>query len=137
MSQPYKIQQQTVKDLEEKLSSLQPKLTAGDGIAIEGNVISATNTFTVEDASETTKGIIRIATMNEAMAGVEDTVAITPLKAKAIVNDYTGKVVQLGFNGTLTGDTLTFEPDQEPYTVKVGYEYEVDLFLFRKDGCYS
>ena len=133
MSQPYKIQQQTVKDLEEKLSSLQPKLTAGDGITIEGNVISATNTFTVEDASETTKGIIRIATMNEAMTGVEDTVAITPLKAKAIVNDYTGKVVQLGFNGTLTGDTLTFEPNQEPYVVKAGYEYEVDLLFTAAD----
>ena len=133
MSQPYKIQQQTVKDLEEKLSSLQPKLTAGDGITIEGNVISATNTFTVEDASETTKGIIRIATMNESMAGVEDTVAITPLKAKAIVSDYTGKVVQLGFNGTLTGDTLTFEPNQEPYVVKAGYEYEVDLLFQSAD----
>lgn len=133
MSQPYKIQQQTVKDLEEKLSSLQPKLTAGEGIAIEGNVISATNTFTVEDASETTKGIIRIATMNEAMTGVEDTVAITPLKAKSIVSDYTGKVVQLRFNGTLTGDTLTFEPNQEPYVVKAGYEYEVDLLYSAAD----
>ena len=133
MSQPYKIQQQTVKDLEEKLSSLQPKLTAGDGIAIEGNVISATNTITLEDASETTKGIIRIATTDEAIAGVEGTVAITPLKAKAIVSDYTGKVVQLGFNGTLTGDTLTFEPNQEPYVVKAGYEYEVDLLFTTAD----
>lgn len=129
MSQPYKINQQTVKDLEEKLSSLQPKLTAGDGITIEDNVISATNTTIVEDASETTTGIIRIATIDEAMAGVMDTAAITPLKAKAISDDYVGKVVQLGFNGTLTGDTLTFGPDQEPYEVKSGYEYEVDLLF--------
>lgn len=83
----------------------------------------------VNPADETTAGIIRIATMDEAMAGVVDTAAITPLKAKAVVSDYAGKVVQLGFNGTLTGDTLTFEPDQEPYTVKVGYEYEVDLLF--------
>lgn len=83
----------------------------------------------VNPADETTAGIIRIATIDEAIAGVADTAAITPLKAKAIANDYAGKVVQLGFNGTLTGDTLTFEPDQEPYTVKVGYEYEVDLLF--------
>lgn len=83
----------------------------------------------VDPADETTAGIIRIATMDEATAGVADTAAITPLKAKAIANDYAGKVVQLGFNGTLTGDTLTFEPDQEPYTVKAGYEYEVDLLF--------
>ena len=81
----------------------------------------------VNPADETTAGIIRIATMDEAMAGAVDTAAITPLKAKTVVNDYVGKVVQLKFNGTLTGDTLTFEPDQEPYTVKAGYEYEVDL----------
>lgn len=83
----------------------------------------------VDPANETTAGIIRVATMDEAMGGVVDTAAITPLKAKAIVSDYVGKVVQLGFNGTLTGDTLTFEPDQEPYTIKVGYEYEVDLLF--------
>lgn len=129
MSQPYKIQQQTVKDLQEKLDSLQPKLTAGDGIKIEDNVISATNTTTVEDATESVKGIIRIATMEEAEAGVVDTVAITPLKAKAIADEYTGKVVQLGFNGTLSGDTLTFVPDQEAYTIKTGFEYEVDLLF--------
>ena len=87
----------------------------------------------VDPADETTAGIIRIATMDEAIAGVADTATITPLKAKAIANDYAGKVVQLGFNGTLTGDTLTFEPNQEPYTVKVGYEYEVDL-LFTAAG---
>ena len=83
----------------------------------------------VDPADETKAGIIRIATMNEAMDGVVDTAAITPLKAKAVVSDYVGKVVQLKFNGTLTDDTLTFEPVQEPYTVKVGYEYEVDLLF--------
>lgn len=83
----------------------------------------------INPADETTAGIIRIATMEEAEAGVADTAAITPLKAKAIADEYTGKVVQLGFNGTLTGDTLTFVPDQEAYTIKTGFEYEVDLLF--------
>lgn len=83
----------------------------------------------VNPADETTAGIIRIATMEEAEAGIVDTAAITPLKAKAIADEYTGKVVQLGFNGTLSGDTLTFVPDQEAYVIKAGYEYEVDLLF--------
>lgn len=83
----------------------------------------------VNPADETTAGIIRIATMEEAEAGIADTAAITPLKAKAIADEYTGKVVQLGFNGTLSGDTLTFVPDQEAYVIKAGYEYEVDLLF--------
>lgn len=83
----------------------------------------------IDPASETKAGIIRIATQEEALNGTLDTLAVTPLKAKYIVNEYSGKVVQLGFNGVLENDILTFTPDQEPYEVKEGYEYEVDLLF--------
>lgn len=83
----------------------------------------------IDSASETKQGIARIATADEAVAGTNDLTIITPLKAKYIADEYTGKVVQLGFNGVLENNVLTFTPDQDPYEIKTGYEYEVDLLF--------
>lgn len=127
MSQPYQISKQTVKDLETALNAKQDLLTAGTGIVIENNVISSTSV--VEDASETQKGIIRLATSQEAAQGTDTSLAMSPFSVKTIVSESVGKSVQLGFNGTLTGDTLTFVPDQDTYDIKQGYDYEIDLLF--------
>jgi hypothetical protein len=85
------------------------------------------------EATETTPGIIRIATQEEADAGMNNTAAITPSKLVKGLADYVGKGNVLGFNGTLEGDTLTFEPDISSYTLKNDYDYEIDL-LFQAAG---
>lgn len=87
----------------------------------------------VEEATEVTAGIIRIATQEEADAGMNNTAAITPSKLVKGLADYVGKGNVLGFNGTLEGDTLTFEPDISSYTLKNDYDYEIDL-LFNAVG---
>lgn len=87
----------------------------------------------VEEATEVTAGIIRIATQEEADAGLNNTAAITPSKLVKGLADYVGKGNVLGFNGTLEGDTLTFEPDISSYTLKNDYDYEIDL-LFQAAG---
>ena len=87
----------------------------------------------VEEATEVTAGIIRIATQEEADAGTRNDAAITPAKLSKGLIDYIGKGIQLGFNGTLEGDTLTFEPDISSYTLKNDYDYEIDL-LFNAVG---
>lgn len=83
----------------------------------------------VYDASETVKGIVRLATSEEAKAGLDDKTAITPLKLKQNIVDNVGRVNQLGFNGTLAGGVITFTPDQGTYKLKAGYEYEIDLLF--------
>lgn len=83
----------------------------------------------VNVATETTTGIVRLATADEAEGGVLDTVAMTPLKTEYVVEDYTGKGLQLGFNGTLEGSVLTFNPDTQDYVLKQGYDYEIDLLF--------
>lgn len=83
----------------------------------------------VDVASETTTGIVRLATADEAESGVIDSAAMTPLKTKYVVEDYTGKGLQLGFNGTLEGSVLTFTPDTQDYVLKQGYDYEIDLLF--------
>lgn len=83
----------------------------------------------VYDASETVKGIIRLATSEEAKAGLDDKTAITPLKLKQNIVDNVGRINQLGFNGTLAGGVITFTPDQGTYELKAGYEYEIDLLF--------
>lgn len=83
----------------------------------------------IDSASETRQGIARIATSDEAVGGENDLTFITPRKAKYIADEYTGKIVQLGFNATLENNVLTFVPDQEPYEIKAGYEYEIDLLF--------
>jgi hypothetical protein len=47
-----------------------------------------------------------------------------------IVNDNTGRIIQLGFDGKLESDDLiVFRPqNDETYEVKDGYEYELDLY---------
>lgn len=83
----------------------------------------------VYDASETVKGIIRLATSEEAKAGLDDKTAITPVKLKQNIVDNVGRVNQLGFNGTLESGVITFTPDQGTYELKAGYEYEIDLLF--------
>nr|DAH99323.1 MAG TPA: short tail fiber protein [Caudoviricetes sp.] len=83
----------------------------------------------VYDASETVKGIVRLATSEEAEAGLDDKTAITPLKLKQNIVDNVGRVNQLGFNGTLESGVITFTPDQGTYELKAGYEYEIDLLF--------
>lgn len=83
----------------------------------------------VYDASETVKGILRLATSEEAESGLDDTTAITPLKLKQNIVDNVGRVNQLGFNGTLESGVITFTPDQGTYELKAGYEYEIDLLF--------
>lgn len=90
----------------------------------------------VYDASETVKGIIRLATSEEAKAGLDDKTAITPLKLKQNIVDNVGRVNQLGFNGVLQSGVITFTPDQGTYELKAGYEYEIDL-LFSAVGVIS
>jgi hypothetical protein len=87
----------------------------------------------LDEATETTPGIIRIATQEEADAGMNNTAAITPSKLVKGLADYVGKGNVLGFNGTLEGNTLTFEPDISSYTLKNDYDYEIDL-LFQAAG---
>lgn len=89
----------------------------------------AQQTAQVYDASETVKGIVRLATSKEAKAGLDDKTAITPLKLKQNIVDNVGRVNQLGFNGTLAGGVITFRPDQGTYELKAGYEYEIDLLF--------
>ncbi len=90
----------------------------------------------VYDASETVKGIVRLATSEEAKAGLDDKTAITPLKLKQNIVDNVGRVNQLGFNGVLQSGVITFTPDQGTYELKAGYEYEIDL-LFSAVGIIS
>jgi hypothetical protein len=94
---------------------------------LAGSIVS------LDEATETTPGIIRIATQEEADAGMNNTAAITPSKLVKGLADYVGKGNVLGFNGTLEGDTLTFEPDISSYTLKNDYDYEIDL-LFQAAG---
>ena len=89
----------------------------------------AQQTAQVYDASETVKGIVRLATSEEAESGLDDKTAITPLKLKQNIVDNVGRVNQLGFNGTLAGGVITFRPDQGTYELKAGYEYEIDLLF--------
>ena len=83
----------------------------------------------IDSASETSQGVARIATADEAIDGTNDLTIVTPLKAKYIAEKYAGKVVQLGFNGVLENNVLTFNPDQDPYEINAGYEYEIDLLF--------
>jgi hypothetical protein len=87
----------------------------------------------INNASETIAGIAKIATSEEASAGTDDTKIMTPLKVSQVVADNVGKGQQLGFNGTLSGGVLTFVPDQSTYSLKSGYDYEIDL-LFSAAG---
>lgn len=91
----------------------------------------------VHPASETTSGIVRLSTTEEAKEGFDDSTAITPLKLTQVVDDNVGRGIQLGFNGTLEGNVLTFETtDEEPYTLRHNYDYEIDL-LFQAVGILS
>lgn len=91
----------------------------------------------VQPASETTSGIVRLSTTEEAKEGFDDSTAITPLKLAQVVADNVGRGIQLGFNGTLEGNVLTFETtDPSPYTLRHNYDYEIDL-LFQAVGVLS
>ena len=83
----------------------------------------------INSASETIAGIAKIATSEEASVGTDDTKIMTPLKVAQVVTDNVGKGQQLGFNGTLSEGILTFVPDQSAYTLKAGYDYEIDLLF--------
>ena len=83
----------------------------------------------ISDASESVKGIVRLATDAEAKAGLNDETAITPKKLQDNLSNNVGRINQLGFNGTLAGGVITFTPDQGTYELKAGYEYEIDLLF--------
>lgn len=83
----------------------------------------------ISNATESTSGVVRLATEAEALVGTDDTKAMTPLKAAQAITANVGRGLQLGFNGTLTGNVLTFEPDQSAYEMKQGYDYEIDLLF--------
>lgn len=88
----------------------------------------------VGPATEDVMGLVQLSTTAEAKEGFDDSTAMTPLKTAQVVYDNVGRGIQLGFSGTLEGDTLTFEtPDESPYTIKQGYCYEIDL-LFQAAG---
>lgn len=73
---------------------------------------------------------IPYATQEEAIAGEREDVVISPATAKDVAYNYIGKITQLGFNGTLESNTVTFVPDTAtPYDIKEGYEYEIDLLF--------
>lgn len=119
MTQPYQIQQATVKNLEERLANTQAKLTAGTGIQIsDTNVISATSSADVPS----------ISTQEQAYAGKDDTTIMTPLKVASVA----GRVTQLGFDGVLENKVITFTHSTS-YAINDGYEYEFDL-LFPVSG---
>lgn len=86
----------------------------------------------ISNASENVAGIVRLATASEALAGTDNTTAMTPSKVSAVVNnsvyDAIGQGIVLGFDGTLSGNVLTFEPSEgAAYALKNNYDYEVDL----------
>lgn len=83
----------------------------------------------IGDATEEQKGWARLATAAEALAGTDDTTIMTPFKAALVATANVGRVLQLGFNGTLTGNVLTFVPDESTYVFKQGYDYEIDLLF--------
>lgn len=88
----------------------------------------------VHPATEGILGIVKLATEDEAKEGFDDSKAMTPLKTTKVIYDNVGRGIQLGFNGTLEGGTLTFETtDAEPYVLRHGYCYELDL-LFQAVG---
>lgn len=70
------------------------------------------------------------ATKEQALEGVREDLAISPATAKDVVYNYIGKITQLGFNGILANNVVTFSPDTAtPYEIKEGYEYEIDLLF--------
>ena len=83
----------------------------------------------IGDATEEQKGWARLATAAEALAGTDDTTIMTPFKADLVATANVGRGLQLGFNGTLTGNVLTFVPDESTYVFKQGYVYEIDLLF--------
>lgn len=85
-------------------------------------------------ATEETAGIIKIATEEEALGGLDNSTAITPYTATKLIYDNVGRGIQLGFVGTLEGNLLTFETtDPSPYILRHNYDYEIDL-LFEAVG---
>ena len=117
------------------IANKQDKLVAGSNITIVGNVISSTgggdgSGVEVEPATEEQAGIISISTSEEAREGLDDTTAMTPLKTAQVIYDNVGRAIQLGFDGTLSGNVLTFEPDTDTaYELKTGYNYTIDLLF--------
>lgn len=117
------------------IANKQDKLVAGSNITIVGNVISSTGGgegtgVEVEPATEETAGIISISTSEEAREGFDDTTAMTPLKTAQVIYDNVGRAIQLGFDGTLSGNVITFEPDTDTaYELKTGYNYIIDLLF--------
>lgn len=96
--------------------------------------ISAENASGSLSATEENKGLVFLATSEDAQTGFDDSKAMTPLKTAQVVYDNVGRGIQLGFLGTLENDVLTFETtDEEPYVFKHNYDYEIDL-LFEGSG---
>lgn len=97
--------------------------------------LSSSSGGDVSDATETSKGVARLSTQEEAIQGYNDKTIMTPLKTNMVAESKVGKLYQIGYTGTLEGGVLTFEQpsDEIPYELKVGYEYLVDL-LFEAVG---
>lgn len=103
--------------------------TLGGVHSAEGWAKQAKASAQIRDATESTFGVVSLATEAEALAGTDDTKAMTPLKSAQAITANVGRGLQLGFNGTLAGSVLTFEPDQSAYEMKQGYDYEIDLLF--------
>ncbi len=99
-------------------------ITDDEGTSGGGSSVS------VLPATEEQAGIVALASQEEALEAFDDSKAMTPLKTAQKVYESVGRVVQLGFDGTLSGNILTFEPDIDtPYEIKNGYSYEIDLLF--------
>lgn len=61
----------------------------------------------IVDATTVVKGIIQLATSAEAIAGINNTKAVTPLALKAALDDHTGAYYATFGNGTGTSFTIT------------------------------
>ena len=99
-------------------------ITDDDGTSGGGGSVS------VLPATEEQAGVVFLASQEEALEAFDDSKAMTPLKTAQKVYESVGRVIQLGFDGTLSGNILTFEPDTDtPYEIKNGYSYEIDLLF--------
>ena len=99
-------------------------------------LVDANGNIPAERLGNVPKTTVSISTEEQALAGVDDTTAMSPLKTLSVIADNVGRGVQLGFNGTLSEGVLTFEVPSEnagEYTLKHLYNYEIDL-LFEAVG---
>ena len=101
--------------------AFQPKMSAGNGIDITNNVIS-TGT-----ASESTSGIVQLANTNEAVAGSNNTKALTPETTKQAIASQTHNSLTASQRTTLINDGTYMGDD-----VGANVVFETDTGKFEK-----